>query len=200
MKSITIGITGASGSIYAQSLLRHLNRAPEVGKVDVVASKAGIRVVNEELGVSIAGSDPKAVSELIGEKAEKFVLHPAADIGASIASGSHLSDAMVIIPCSVSSLACIATGVSRDLVHRAADVMLKENRPLIIVPRETPLHSIHLENMLTLARMGVRIVPAMPSFYHQPATIDDLVEHFVCRILDHLGIANDQKTRWQGSH
>ena len=78
--------------------------------------------------------------------------------------------------------------------------MLKENRPLIIVPRETPLHSIHLENMLTLARMGVRIVPAMPSFYHQPATIDDLVEHFVCRILDHLGIANDQKTRWQGSH
>lgn len=200
MKSITIGITGASGSIYAQSLLRHLNRAPEVGKVDVVASKAGIRVVNEELGVSIAGSDPKAVSELIGEKAEKFVLHPAADIGASIASGSHLSDAMVIIPCSVSSLACIATGVSRDLVHRAADVMLKENRPLIIVPRETPLHSIHLENMLTLARMGVRIVPAMPSFYHHPATIDDLVEHFVCRILDHLGIANDQKTRWQGSH
>lgn len=199
MKSITVGITGASGSIYAQKLLMRLNECPDVRRIDLVITKAGVRVVGEELGINVAGTEHRVIREFIGVESDKFSIHPAADIGATIASGSYLSDAMVIVPCSMSSLACIASGIARDLVHRAADVMLKESRPLIIVPRETPLHAIHLENMLKLARMGVRIVPAMPSFYHAPQTVDDLVEHFTHRLLDHLGVGHEQTTRWVGS-
>lgn len=199
MKSITVGITGASGSVYARQLLLRLHECPDVARVDVVITKAGVRVVGEELGVNVAGTEPRIIRDLIGTDSDKFIVHPAADIGATIASGSYLADAMVIVPCSMSSLACIATGIARDLVHRAADVMMKENRPLILVPRETPLHAIHLENMLKLARLGVRIVPAMPSFYHAPQTINDLVEHFTHRLLDHLGVTHEQTTRWEGS-
>lgn len=199
MKSITVGITGASGSVYAQSLLKNLNASSDVSRVDLVITKAGVRVIGEELGVNAAGTEPRVIRELIGAESDKFMVHPSSDIGACIASGSYLSDAMIIVPCSMSSLACIASGIARDLVHRAADVMMKENRPLILVPRETPLHTIHLENMLKLAQMGVRIIPAMPSFYHSPQTIDDLVEHFVHRLLDHLGVKHEQETRWQGS-
>ena len=199
MKTITVGITGASGSIYAQRLLQYLNDSPEVARIDLVISQAGVRVVREELGINVSGTEPRVIREFIGVESGKILLHPASDIGANIASGSYLSDAMVIVPCSMGSLAAIATGATRDLVHRAADVVLKENRTLIIVPRETPLNVIHLENMLKLARMGVRIIPAMPGFYHFPKTIDDLIEHFTHRLLDHLGIAHEQKTRWQGS-
>ncbi len=199
MKNITVGITGASGSVYAQSLLQALCASPEVARVDLTLSQAGVRVVNEELGLNAAGTDRRAVKELVGYDAEKVILHAAADIGASIASGSYLADAMIVIPCSMGSLAAIAHGISRDLIHRAADVFMKENRPLILVPRETPFNAIHLENMLKLARLGVRIVPAMPSFYHFPKTIDDLVEHFTHRLLDHLGVAHEQATRWEGS-
>lgn len=199
MKSITVGITGASGSIYAQKLLRHLNHCSDVGQIDLVISKAGVRVVGEELGINVAGTEMRVIHELIGGESDKFRIHPASDIGATIASGSYRSDAMIVVPCSMSTLACLATGMARDLIHRAADVMLKENRPLIIVPRETPLHAIHLENMLKLARLGVRIIPAMPSFYQFPQTIDDLAEHFVHRLLDHLNVSHEQKTRWEGS-
>ncbi|MBK8312947.1 MAG: UbiX family flavin prenyltransferase [Acidobacteria bacterium] len=199
MKTITVGITGASGSIYAQRLLQYLNDSPEVARIDLVISQAGVRVVREELGINVSGTEPRVIREFIGVESGKILLHPASDIGANIASGSYLSDAMVIVPCSMGSLAAIATGATRDLVHRAADVVLKENRTLIIVPRETPLNVIHLENMLKLAKMGVRIIPAMPGFYHFPKTIDDLIEHFTHRLLDHLGVAHEQKTRWQGS-
>ncbi|MEO6724447.1 MAG: flavin prenyltransferase UbiX [Blastocatellia bacterium] len=199
MKTITIGITGASGSIYAQRLLARLNDSTEVARVNLVISQAGVRVVGEELGLKVAGTDPRVVRELVGKDSDKVIVHAASDIGASIASGSYLSDAMIVVPCSMGSLAAIASGITRDLIHRAADVMLKENRPLILIPRETPLNVIHLENMLKLARMGVRIVPAMPSFYHMPKTIDDLVEHFTHRLLDHLGVGHEQQTRWEGS-
>jgi 4-hydroxy-3-polyprenylbenzoate decarboxylase len=199
MKTITIGITGASGSIYARALLARLNDSSEVTRIDLVISQAGVRVVGEELGLKVAGTEPRVVRELLGKDSDKVVVHSASDIGATIASGSYLSDAMIIVPCSMGSLAAIASGITRDLVHRAADVMLKENRPLILVPRETPLNAIHLENMLKLARMGVRIIPAMPSFYHAPKTIDDLIEHFTHRLLDHLGVAHKQQTRWEGS-
>lgn len=198
-RKITIGITGASGSIYARHLLLHLDRSPDVERVDLVISQAGVRVVSEELGVNVAGTDRRVVRELLGTDSEKVVVHSANDIGASIASGSYLSDAMAIVPCSMGSLAAIASGVTRDLVHRAADVMLKENRCLILVPRETPFNVIHLENMLKLARLGVRIIPAMPSFYHFPKSIEDLVEHFTHRLLDHLGVSHEQRTRWEGS-
>lgn len=199
MKSITVGVTGASGAIYARDLLIRLNESSDVSRIDLVVSQAGVRVVGEELGINVAGTEPRVVRELLGQDSDKLIVHPAGDIGASIASGSYLNDAMVIIPCSMGSLAAIATGITRDLVHRAADVMLKENRRLIIVPRETPLNAIHLGNMLKLARLGVRIIPAMPSFYHHPQTIDDLVEHFTHRLLDHLDVAHEQKTRWEGS-
>ncbi|MFZ4628369.1 MAG: UbiX family flavin prenyltransferase [Blastocatellia bacterium] len=198
-KRITIGVTGASGAIYAQRLLDRLASNDAVERIELVMTQAGVRVVNEELGINVAGSDRRVVASLIGRDVEKVIVHSANDIGASIASGSHLSDAMVILPCSMGSLAAIAHGVTRDLVHRAADVVIKENRLLIIVPRETPLNAIHLENMLKLARMGVRIIPAMPSFYHFPKSIDDLIEHFTHRLLDHLGLPHEQETRWEGS-
>jgi flavin prenyltransferase len=199
MKSITLGITGASGSVYAQRLLVHLNESPLVSRIDLVISQAGVRVAGEELGINVAGKEPRVARELIGKVTDKVIVHSPSDIGATIASGSYLSDAMVIVPCSMGSLAAIASGITRDLIHRAADVMLKENRPLILVPRESPFNAIHLENMLKLARLGVRIIPAMPSFYHHPKTIDDLIEHFTHRLLDHLGVAHEQKTRWEGS-
>ncbi|HEU0175261.1 MAG TPA: flavin prenyltransferase UbiX [Blastocatellia bacterium] len=199
MKSIIVGITGASGSVYGQRLLASLNASPEVSRIDLVFSQAGARVVGEELGLNVAGSDRRVVREMLGEDSEKVTVHPTNDIGASIASGSHLSDAMVIIPCSMGTLGAIANGASRDLVHRAADVTIKEGRLLLLVPRETPLNVIHLENMLKLARLGVRILPAMPGFYHHPKTIDDLIEHFIHRLLDHLGVSHEQRTRWEGS-
>ena len=199
MKSITVGITGASGSVYAQSLLKQLCANSDVARVDLICSQAGIRVVSEELGLNVAGTDRRVVKEFVGYDAAKVIVHPAADIGAAVASGSYLSDAMIVIPCSMGSLAAIAHGITRDLVHRAADVFMKESRTLILVPRETPFNAIHLENMLKLARLGVRIIPAMPSFYHHPQTIDDLVEHFTHRLLDHLGVAHEQTTRWEGS-
>ena len=199
MKSITIGITGASGSIYAQRLLVLLNQSTDVSRIGLVISQAGIRVVGEELGIKAAGTDPRVVRELIGQESEKVLLHQASDIGATIASGSYLSDAMIIIPCSMGSLGAIASGITRDLIHRAADVMLKENRLLILAPRETPFNVIHLENMLKLARLGVRIIPAMPSFYHHPKTIDELIDHYIYRLLDHLGVSHEQQTRWKGS-
>lgn len=198
-KRVTIGVTGASGAIYAQRLLQWLEVSPAVERIDLVITQAGVRVVGEELGINVAGTDPRVARELIGRESSKVVIHSANDIGASIASGSYLSDAMVILPCSMGTLGAIAGGVTRDLVHRAADVVLKERRLLIIVPRETPLNEIHLENMLRLARMGVRIVPAMPSFYHFPKSIDDLIDHFCHRLLDHLGIEHEQLTRWEGS-
>jgi len=199
MKSITIGITGASGSIYAQRLLVLLNESADVSRIDLVISQAGIRVVGEELGIKVAGTESRVVRELIGQDSDKVLLHQASDIGATIASGSYLSDAMIIIPCSMGSLGAIASGITRDLIHRAADVMIKENRLLILAPRETPFNVIHLKNMLKLARLGVRIIPAMPSFYHHPKTIDDLIDHFIHRLLDHLGVAHKQQTRWEGS-
>jgi len=199
MKSITVGITGASGSVYAQKLLARLNESPEVSRIDLVISQAGVRVTGEELGLNVAGTDGRVVRELLGQDSEKVIVHSANDIGASIASGSYLSDAMVIVPCSMGTLGAIANGVSKDLVQRAADVIIKESRPLILVPRETPLNVIHLENMLKLARLGIRIIPAMPSFYHHPKTVDDLIEHFIHRLLDHLGVSHEQLTRWEGT-
>ncbi len=198
-KRITIGVTGASGAIYARHLLGELERSADVERIDLVITQAGVRVVNEELGISVAGTDRRVVRELLGRDSERVVVHSANDIGATIASGSYLSDAMVVLPCSMGSLAAIANGVTRDLVHRAADVIIKENRLLMLVPRETPLNVIHLENMLKLARMGVRIVPAMPGFYHFPQSIGDLIEHFTHRLLDHLGVSHEQRTRWEGS-
>lgn len=199
MKSITLAITGASGVIYGQRLLEHLVASDEVATVNLVLSSSGKRVLAEELGCEIRAEDASAVDALLGQPHEKVRIFPVRDIGAKLASGSYPVDGMAIVPCSMGTLASIAHGVTRDLVHRAADVTLKEHRTLVVVPRETPFNEIHLENMLKLARMGVRVLPAMPSFYHHPKCIDDLVNHVVFRVLDQFQISHATHTVWQGS-
>lgn len=196
MKTITVGVSGASGAIYAQRLLWHLERSDEVGRVQLVVSKAGRRVLAEELDVEASGD--ALASALVGRPSEKVDAIPAADIGATIASGSYPVDAMCVVPCSVSTIGVLASGAGTNLVHRAADVMLKEGRRLVLVPRETPLHAIHLENLLRLRNAGATIVPAMPSFYHRPSTIEELVDHFVFRLFDHMGLDHARATMWTG--
>ena len=197
MKIITVAITGASGAIYAQRLLWHMERSDEVSRVHLVVSSPGRRVLAEELDVT--GPAEALAEALVGRASGKVDVVPNNDIGAKIASGSYPVDAMAIVPCSVSTVGALASGAVTNLVHRAADVMLKENRRLVVVPRETPLHAIHLENLLRLRNAGATIVPAMPSFYHRPQTIEQLVDHFVFRLFDHLGLSHARATMWTGS-
>lgn len=197
MKTITVAITGASGAIYASRLLWHLERSDEVGRVHLVVSAPGRRVLSEELDMT--GSGEALVEGLAGRPSEKIELLPTNDIGATIASGSYPVDGMVVVPCSMSTIGALASGAVTNLVHRAADVCLKEGRRLVLVPRETPLHAIHLENLLRLRNAGAMIVPAMPGFYHRPQTIEQLVDHFVFRLMDHLGLDHDRSTMWTGS-
>lgn len=199
-KKIIVGITGASGSIYAQRLLHHLEENAEVDTINLVITSAGTSVIREELDLNFSGVREKDTEILLGRASIKLKLFPAKDIGASIASGSYPIDSMVIIPCSVNTLGMLAAGIVRDLVHRAADVTLKENRKLILVPRETPFNRIHLENLLRLQQAGATIIPAMPAFYHKPKTILDLVDHFVFRVMDHLGVSHSQETIWVGKN
>ena len=198
MKSITVGISGASGVIYAQRLLIQLEDSPEVHQINLVVSGPARRVISDELDVSQTGDTDQLVTELIGRQSRKTIVYHPGDIGAAIASGSHPVDAMVIIPCSSSTMGALASGASRNLLHRAADVCLKEGRKLVLVPRETPLSTIHLQNMLRLREAGAMIVPAMPAFYQRPADINAMVDHFVYRVMDHLGLQHSQETAWQG--
>ena len=197
VKTITVGISGASGAIYAQRLLMQLEDSPEVRQINLVISGPARRVINEELDVSTNADTEQIVAELIGRPSTKTVVFHPGDIGAAIASGSYPVDAMVIIPCSSSTMGVLATGSSRNLLHRAADVCLKEGRRLVLVPRETPLSTIHLENMLKLRQAGAMIVPAMPAFYHRPANLVEMADHFVYRVMDHLGLAHSSETVWQ---
>ncbi|MGP0586879.1 UbiX family flavin prenyltransferase [Paenibacillus timonensis] len=192
-KTIVVGITGASGSIYGVKLVETLLGMNFL--VHLVVSNAGWRVIKEELGWNTSDREA-ALQEHFSTLPGKLVYHPIADIGASIASGSFLTHGMIVMPCSMGTLSSIANGTSDNLIARAADVMLKEGRPLVLVPRETPLHAIHLENMLKLARLGVRMIPAMPAFYFGPRTIDDLVAFLVGKVLDNLGIEHALFRRW----
>ena len=198
VKSITVGISGASGVIYAQRLLMQLDASPEVRQINLVVSGPARRVMADELDIAATSDTDQMIASLINRPSAKTVFFHVGDIGAAIASGSYPVDAMAIIPCSASTLGVLATGTARNLLHRAADVCLKEDRKLVIVPRETPLSTIHLENMLRLRQAGAMIVPAMPAFYHRPADITALVDHFVYRVMDHLGVAHSQETVWRG--
>jgi len=198
VKAITIGISGASGAIYAQRLMMQLEASDEVRQINLVVSGPGRRVISDEIGINPTIHVEEMVAEMIGRPPSKTIAFHAGDIGATIASGSYPVDAMVIIPCSAATIGVLASGSCRNLLHRAADVCLKENRRLVIVPRETPLSIIHLENMLKLRQAGAMIVPAMPAFYHRPTDINSLVDHFVYRVMDHLGVAHSQETVWQG--
>jgi 4-hydroxy-3-polyprenylbenzoate decarboxylase len=196
-KIVTVGVSGASGAIYAQTLVRMLDRDARVRKVFLVASEPGLRLIASELG--IVAQDPRTLPKLLtGTHAEKFEYLPNKDIGAAIASGSYPVDGMVVIPCSAGTLASIACGLGDDLVARAADVCLKERRPLVLCIRETPLNRVHLENMLRAQAAGAIIMPAMPAFYYGPKTIDDLVAQYVCRVLALLGLPQQEQYRWRG--
>jgi len=183
-RRLVVGVTGASGMLYARELFAYLAGRPDL-EVHAVASEAGEQVLRHELDLSLR--------DLAGRRA---VLYRVEDIGAAIASGSFLSRGMVILPCTRVSLGAIAQGQSRNLVHRAAEVTLKEKRPLILGVRETPLSLIHLRNLLAAAEAGATIFPLMPAFYHHPQTLTDLARHLVGRILDHLGLEHDLGKRW----
>ncbi len=195
---ITVAITGASGAIYPFRFLNHLVCDPSVSRVYVVASTAGLRVLHEELELGpITLSN--LTEKLIESHPEKIEVINNSDIGAKLASGSFPVDAMVVIPCSMGTLGSIAHGISRDLIQRSADVMLKERRKLLVVIRDTPFSLIHLENMRLLTLAGAIIFPAMPSFYHRPASIQDAVDQFLYRIMSQLGLKPPKAYRWLGS-
>lgn len=196
MKKWIIGITGASGAVYGTALCRALLQAGV--DIHLLITDAGWRVLQEELGWN-AAKRTEEIAQRFGVNqpgSGTITYHRNQDIGASIASGSYRTTGMVIAPCSMGTLSGIARGASDNLLERAADVMLKEGRKLIVVPRETPLHAIHLENMLTLARMGATILPAMPAFYHHPASLEELVNFLVGKIMDAMDIEHQLFRRW----
>ncbi|MBE7380092.1 MAG: UbiX family flavin prenyltransferase [Leptolyngbya sp. SIO1E4] len=197
---LTLGITGASGLIYAVRTIKYLLEA-EI-PIELVATKATYQVWKAEQGVQMpAEMNAQAAfwREQAGVSNEgKLRCHPWSDVGANIASGSYKTRGMLIIPCSMSTVGKLTAGLSSDLLERAADVQLKERKPLVLVPRETPLSLIHLRNLVTLAEAGARIVPAIPAWYHHPKTVLDLVDFVVARALDQLDLDCVPLDRWQG--
>ena len=201
MGTYTIAITGASGSIYGVRLLKYLLEKKHT--VYLTITKEGGLILKEEMGFNWQGYQKEIEKKIKRDlKLKELKLHYFSEdnLSASISSGSVKVDAMVVIPCSMKTLSGIACGYANNLVERAADVMLKEGRTLVIVPRETPLNSIHLRNMLTLSEIGVKIIPAMPAFYSCPKKIDDLIDFMVGKVLDSLGIENSLFRRWKGSN
>jgi 4-hydroxy-3-polyprenylbenzoate decarboxylase len=194
---VTVGVTGASGAILAQKALGLLEADARVARVHLVVTETGQRLFAEELGIT-SGDLKQLPSRILGRAATKIEMLPNKDIGASIASGSYEVHSMIVVPCSMGTLAAIANGISDDLVARAADVMLKEGRKLVLCVRDTPFNRVHLENMLRAQQAGAVIMPAIPAFYHQPKTIDDLVMQYVCRVLAQIGLAQDEMYRWTG--
>jgi 4-hydroxy-3-polyprenylbenzoate decarboxylase len=197
-QTVTVGVTGASGAVLAQKALTLLEEDSRVARIHLVVTETGQRLFAEELGIS-AGDLKQLPARLLGRPAAKIQVLPNKDVGASIASGSYSVDAMIVIPCSMGTLAKIANGMSDDLVARAADVMLKEGRKLVLCVRDTPFSRIHLENMLRAQQAGAVIMPAVLSYYHQPKTIDDLVTQYACRVLAQIGLDQEKMYRWMGS-
>jgi 4-hydroxy-3-polyprenylbenzoate decarboxylase len=195
---VTVGVTGASGAVLAQKALQLLEADARVTRVHLVVTETGQRLFAEELGLA-SGDVRELPDRLLGRPAGKIQVLSNKDVGASIASGSYEVDAMVVIPCSMGTLAAIANGISDDLIARAADVMLKENRKLVLCVRDTPFSRIHLENMLKAQHAGALIMPAVLSYYHQPKTVDDLVTQYVCRVLAQIGLPQEKMYRWTGS-
>jgi 4-hydroxy-3-polyprenylbenzoate decarboxylase len=198
LKIVTVGVTGASGAVLAQKMLVLLDSDVRVERVHLVVTETGLRLLAEELAITSSSSD-QLVQRLLGHSSSKISVISNKDVGASIASGSYDVDAMAVIPCSVGTLAKIATGNCDDLVARSADVMLKEGSKLVLCVRDTPFSRIHLENMLRAQQAGAVIMPAIPSFYHTPKTIDDLVTQYVCRVLAQMDLPQEAMFRWTGS-
>lgn len=197
-KVITVGVTGASGAIFAQKTLALLEDDARVSRVHLVVTEAGQRLFAEELDMA-SGDLRQLPGRLLGRASQKIETISNKDVGASAASGSYHVDAMIVIPCTVGALAAIANGTCDDLVARAADVILKESRKLILCVRDTPFNRIHLENMLRAQLAGAVVMPVIPAFYHRPKTIDDLVTQYVYRVLAQAGLPHEKMYRWTGS-
>jgi flavin prenyltransferase len=195
---ITIGVTGASGAILAQKVLALLEDDARVTRIHLVLTETGQRLFSEELDIT-SGDLKKLPNRVLGRGSRKIEAIPNKDVGASIASGSYPVDAMIVIPCTMGALASIANGTSDDLVARAADVMLKEGRKLVLCVRDTPLNRIHLENMLRAQQAGAVIMPVVPAFYFKPKSIDEIVTQYVFRVLAQAGLPQEKMYRWTGS-
>lgn len=197
---LTVGITGASGTIYAHRTLQLLAASGVVETINLIMSSTAVTVAQVETGAALRDADNRSVNEWLGlDRDSKLIRMWRLDnLAAKPSSGSNKQAGMIIVPCSMASLGAIASGAGTNLIHRAADVCLKEGRTLVLVPRETPYNAIHLENMLRLSRAGARILPASPGFYHRPKTIDELVEHLCNRILDQFDIPHGRKGQWTG--
>jgi len=206
-QNLTIATTGASGAIFLRHLLLAVNADDRVEAVNFIASDSALRVMAEELDIK---GRSNLISQILGpldsakkgsaakRSAAKIQLQSNDDIGANVASGSYPADAMIVIPCSVGSLARIANGVASHLIERAADVALKEKRPLVLCVRETPLNKIHIRNLYRAADAGATIFPLIPAFYYRPASLDEMAREFACRVLGHLGLPQPGSFRWKG--
>lgn len=193
--NLTVALTGASGSIFGQRLLRALERDARVTHVNFIASENSLRVMAEELQLS---GRSELIAKLLGKPSAKIQQHAESDIGAGPASGSYPSAGMIILPCSMGTLAGIANGLASNLIERAADVSLKERRPLILCVRETPFNKIHLRNMSLAADAGAVIFPVIPAFYNRPMNAAEMAEQFVCRVLGHIGLPQADAYVWRG--
>ena len=192
-KNLTLAITGASGTIFARHMLLALESDARVSRVHLVVSPSALRVLAEES--SISGSNA-LVEKLLGRSSTKIVQLAHQDVGAPIASGSYPCDGMIVLPCSMGTLAGIAHGLAQNLIERAADVCLKERRPLILCVRETPLNLIHIRNMAAATEAGATIFPVIPTFYNHPQTIDDIAKNYVARVLQHFGLRPPNTFTW----
>jgi 4-hydroxy-3-polyprenylbenzoate decarboxylase len=197
--NLTVAATGASGAIFLKHFLLTVGRDPRVLTVNFIASDGALRVIAEELGIK---GRANLVGRLLGfpggRSSRKIQIQSNADIGANVASGSYPADAMIVIPCSVGTLARIANGVASQLIERAADVSLKEKRPLVLCVRETPLNKIHIRNMYRAADAGATLFPLIPAFYHGAASLDEMAREFACRVLAHVGLPQPGAFRWKG--
>jgi 4-hydroxy-3-polyprenylbenzoate decarboxylase len=205
-QNLTIATTGASGAIFLRHVLLAVERDEWVQNVNFIASDSALRVMAEELDIKgrgnlvaqvlqSEGTQPKAAHSKVSSKIKE---QSNADIGANVASGSYPSDAMIVIPCSVGTLARIANGIASNLIERAADVSLKEKRPLVLCVRETPLNKIHIRNLYRAADAGATIFPLIPAYYYRPASLDEMAREFAHRVLAHLGLPQPEAFRWKG--
>jgi 4-hydroxy-3-polyprenylbenzoate decarboxylase len=194
-QNLTVATTGASGALFLRHLLLAVERDERVQTVNFIASDSALRVMAEELGLR---GRSNLVKQVLGKPSRKIREQSNADIGANIASGSYPADAMVVIPCSVGTLARIANGIASHLIERAADVCLKEKRPLVLCVRETPLNKIHIRNMYRAADAGATVFPLIPALYNRPATLDAMAREFAFRVLAHIGLPQPNAYRWKG--
>jgi flavin prenyltransferase len=192
--NLTVAITGASGAVFGRELLRALEADDRVAHIHFAPSENSLRVLAEELGVKGRNG---LLEKLLGTSPKKTVQHADADIGASIASGSYPSQGMIVLPCSMGTLASIANGLANGLIARAADVTLKERRPLLLCVRETPFNRIHLRNMTLAAEAGAVIFPVIPAFYNKPTDSTEMARQFVCRVLAHIGLPQPGAYVWR---